>query len=123
MSERSFIPPAGPVAPADPAAPVFRVDKFLVPAAVLPDFLAQMQRIQGQVRDLPGCLRDLLLTRTGGNGEFNVVRLIEWADAQALTEALPVVQRRFMQQGIDPRAFTEKLGVRADFGFYARREA
>jgi hypothetical protein len=41
----------------DLAATVFRVDKFVVPAASLPAFFAKMREIQQVVRQMPGCRR------------------------------------------------------------------
>jgi hypothetical protein len=55
---------------AELSAAVFRVDKFIVPSASLPAFMARMKEIQQMVRALPGCRRDLLLQQTGGAGEL-----------------------------------------------------
>ena len=101
------------------AAAVFRVDKFIVPSASLPAFMARMKEIQQMVRALPGCRRDLLLQQAGGAGEFNVVRLIEWASAEAVTSALATMQQRFKDEGFDPTAFfVKQLGAKTDFGLY-----
>lgn len=71
------------------------------------------------VRELPGCRRDLLLQQTGGAGEFNVVRIIEWASTEAVTSALATMQQRFKDEGFDPTAFfVEQLGAKTDFGLY-----
>jgi hypothetical protein len=101
------------------AAAVFRVDKFIVPSASLPAFMARMKEIQQMVRELPGCRRDLLLQQTGGAGEFNVVRIIEWASTEAIEAALATMQRRFKEEGFDPTAFfVKQLGAKTDFGLY-----
>lgn len=100
------------------SACVFRVDKFVVPVAALHTFIEQMHHIQGLLRGQPGCQRDLLLTQTGGGAEFNVVRIIEWASAQAVADATAVVQKKFADEGFDPAAFANGLGVRTDLGFY-----
>jgi len=97
---------------------LFRIDKFIVPAAVRPAFIAQMQHIQATLRTLPGCLRTSVLDQTGGSGEFNVLTLVEWADAAAVAAATPVVQKMFADEGFDPAVFTRDAGVRADQGFY-----
>jgi hypothetical protein len=104
---------------AELAAAVFRVDKFIVPSASLPAFMARMKEIQQMVRALPGCRRDLLLQQTGGAGEFNVVRLIEWASTEAVTSALATMRQRFKDEGFDPTAFfVKQLGAKTDFGLY-----
>lgn len=103
---------------ADVSTAVFRVDKFVVPAAVLHTFIEQMRHIQGLLRNQPGCQRDLLLTQTGGAAEFNVVRIIEWSNAEAVAAATVVMQKKFADEGFDPAAFAKGLGIRTDLGFY-----
>ncbi|NVM88015.1 antibiotic biosynthesis monooxygenase family protein [Variovorax sp. SG517] len=100
------------------SGPVFRVDKFVVPAGVRAEFIAQMRRIQQTLRALPGCLRAHVLDQTGGNGEFNVLTLVEWADEQAVASAAEFVKKKFAEEGFDPVAFTSNAGVRPDQGFY-----
>lgn len=100
------------------SAPVFRIDKFVVPAETLAAFIAQMQRVQQTLRTLPGCLRAHVLNQTGGAGEFNVVTLVEWANAEAVAAAAASVKKKFADEGFDPVAFTKNAGVRSDLGFY-----
>lgn len=103
----------------DLATAVFRVDKFIVPTDSLPAFVAKMHEIQQVVRQMPGCQRDLLLQQSSGAGEFNVVRIIEWADTASVEAALASMQKRFKEEGFDPTAFfVRQLGARTDFGMY-----
>ena len=101
------------------SAPVFRIDKFVVPTDVRPAFIAQMQRIQETLRSLPGCRRTLVLDQTGGTGEFNVLTLVEGANEAAVASAAVFVKKKFADEGFDPAAFTRNAGVRSDQGFYA----
>ena len=110
--------PTNPSNPSNPSNPVFRIDKFVVPTDVLPSFVAQMQRVQQTLRTLPGCLRNHVLTQTGGPGEFNVITLVEWASEQAVAAAQIVVKKKFAQEGFDPVGFVQQNGVRADMGLY-----
>lgn len=106
------------------SATVHRIDKFVVPATVLPAFVGQMQRIQRILRTLPGCLGQKVLTQTGGSGEFNVLTVVEWEDADAVSAAQAFVQQKFAEEGFDPAAFVKANGIRADLGFYSvAREA
>ena len=98
-------------APFQPA--VLRVDKFNVPAEALRPFLNRMKRTQRTLRTLDGCLRAMLLTQTGGASGFNVVALVEWADAGALDAAQAFMRQRFEETGFDPAAFARALGVQA----------
>jgi heme-degrading monooxygenase HmoA len=100
------------------SGPVFRIDKFVVPAEARPEFIAQMQRIQQTLRTWPGCQRTYVLDQTGGSGEFNVVTLVEWASEQAVASAAEFVKKKFAEEGFDPVAFTKNAGVRSDQGFY-----
>jgi hypothetical protein len=101
------------------AASVFRVDKFIVPADALPTFMDQVRRTQRALDALAGCQQNLVLTQTAGPGEFNVVTLVEWADAQALAAAKAVMQQKYAEEGFDATAFMQRLGVRADMGLYS----
>lgn len=98
---------------------VFRVDKFAVPAGALPGFIERVHRIDRMLGAMPGCRQNLVLTQTGGAGEFNVVTLVEWASAQAMAAAQAVVQKNYADEGFDPASFMRALGVRADMGLYA----
>jgi hypothetical protein len=99
-------------------APLFRIDKFVVPAASLPEFLRRIRRTHDILDTLPGCLRNLILTQCGGPGEFNVVTLAEWADHVAVTNAASAIERQFQEERFDRKAFIERLGVRADLALY-----
>lgn len=100
------------------SASIHRIDKFVVPPETVPAFVAQMQRIQQTLRDLPGCLRQMVLTQSGGSGEFNVITLVEWESMEAVTRAQEVVQRQFAAEGFNPAEFVRERGIRADLGFY-----
>lgn len=104
----------------NPSAPVFRIDKFAVPAAALPAFLEQVHRVRQTLGALPGCQQNLVLTQTGGPGEFNVVTIVEWVNTQAVAAATAVMQKKYEEEGFDRSAFMQALGVRADLGLYSK---
>jgi heme-degrading monooxygenase HmoA len=97
---------------------VFRVDKFIVPAGALPAFMGRVHHTQHTLDTLPGCRQNLVLTQTGGTGEYNVVTLVEWASAEAMAAAHGLMQRKYAEEGFDPATFMQGLGVRADLGLY-----
>ena len=99
---------------------VFRIDKFAVPATALPDFMPRLRRIAGLLAQRPGCLQNLVLVASDPSAEFNVLTLVEWEDAQAMTSARAAVQAEYAQEGFDPAAFMRQLGVRADMGSFER---
>lgn len=106
--------------PLGSAASVFRVDNFSVPADKLTTFLEQLRRIQRTLWAIPGCHQNLVLTRTAGAGEFNVVTVVEWASAEAMVAAKGVMQKKYADEGFDPPSFMHKLGVRVDVGVYSK---
>ena len=99
---------------------VFRIDKFAVPAGTMPDFLPRLHRIDGLLAGQPGCLQHRVLMATDAATEFNVLTLVEWADAAAMAAARAAVQAQYAQEGFDPAAFMRHLGVRADMGSFER---
>jgi heme-degrading monooxygenase HmoA len=106
-------------ASAGASASVFRIDKFVVPADALPAFIERVHRIQRTLDALPGCQQNLVLTQTGGTGEFNVVTVLEWVSAEAMVAAKAAVQKKYAEEGFDPTSFMQRLGVRADMGLYS----
>lgn len=107
-------------APSNSSGAVFRVDKFVVPAAALEVFLTRLRQVHALLVELPGSLQRHILTQTGGPGEFNVVTLLEWADAGAMAAAQEIVQKSFAAEGYDPQKMLVELGIRADQGFYRK---
>ena len=103
------------------SASVFRVDTFVVPADALPTFIEQVRRIQQMLSSVPGRQQNLVLTQTEGSREFNVMTLVGWVSTEAMVAAKAVMQGRYAEEGFDPPAFMQRLGVRANIGLY--REA
>jgi hypothetical protein len=102
----------------NPNPSVFRIDKFVVPPAAMSAFMARVFRIQRLLGALPGCKQNLVLTQTGGPGEFNVVTLVEWASAQAMSDAKSSIDAQYAGEGFDPASFMTSLGVRGDLALY-----
>ena len=101
------------------SAPVFRIDRFQVPAAAAAPFLARLHHIRELLAPQPGCRQNLVLTEAGQAGALRVITLVEWASPEAMAAARASVQRCYADQGFDPKDFMRQLGVEADFGVYA----
>lgn len=97
---------------------IFRIDKFVVPPAAMLAFMARVQRTRNILSTLPGCRQNLVLTQTGGPGEFNVITIVEWANAEAFADARSAMEERYAREGFDPGSFMRSLGVRGDLGLY-----
>lgn len=100
------------------SASVFRIDTFVVPADALLTFIEQIRHIQKILNTVPGCQKNLVLTKTEGSKEFNVMTIVEWASTDAMLAAKAVMQGRYAKEGFDPPAFMQRLGVRATIGLY-----
>ncbi|WP_430391561.1 antibiotic biosynthesis monooxygenase [Dyella sp. 20L07] len=98
--------------------PVYRIDRFNVPAHALSAFMERLRHTQNVLDEQPGCRQNLVLTQADLAGEFNVMTMVEWSDESALSAAKAVMQQRYMQERFDPAAFMQGLGVQADLGFY-----
>ncbi|SHL57360.1 antibiotic biosynthesis monooxygenase [Rhodanobacter sp. OK091] len=104
--------------PASHAASIFRIDRFVVPAEALPAFMERLRFTQKTLDTVPGCKQNLVLKQDGSPGVFNIITLVEWSDAEAVTAAKATMQAKYTEEGFDPAAFIQKLGVQADMGVY-----
>lgn len=104
--------------PISQAASIFRVDRFVVPAEALPAFMERLRFTQQTLDTVPGCKQNLVLKQEGGPGEFNIITLVEWSDAEAITAAKATMQAKYAEDGFDPVAFMQQLSVQADMGVY-----
>lgn len=93
---------------------VYRVDRFAVPPDSLPAFLERVRQMDRLLATQPGCKQHLVLTQTQGPGEFNVVTIVEWADAEVMAAARATMQAHYAREGFDPPSFMKTLGVRGD---------
>lgn len=98
---------------------LFRIDKFIVPPAAMAPFLARVQHVKDLLDTVPGCKQNLMLTQNGGPGEYNVVTIVEWENADAVSHAQAFMKQRYAEEAFDPAAYMISLGVRADLGMYA----
>jgi heme-degrading monooxygenase HmoA len=105
------------------ASSVFKIDRFAVPPPSLPAFIERVRYIDGVLAELPGCKQHQVLIQTAEASEsterINVVTIVEWQDEKALAAAKEIARTKYVQAGFDPKAFMEKLGVRADMGLYS----
>lgn len=101
-----------------PSEPIYRIDKFIVPAAARDRFIERLRATYRALDDAEGCQRNLVLEQVSGAGEFNIVTFVEWRDAAAYEIARTASQERHAATGFDPKQFMDELGVKADLGNY-----
>lgn len=98
--------------------PVYRIDRFNVPATALSAFMERLQATQRTLDQLPGCRQNLVLRQPDLAGEFNVMTVVEWTDESHMAAAKAAMQASYAQARFDPAAFMQQLGVQADLGVY-----
>lgn len=100
-------------------ASIFRVDKFIVPAAARDAFVERLKTIQALLDGLEGCLQNLVLEQVSGPGTFNFVTIVEWASQEAMENARRIAAAEYARTNFDPQAFMQQLGIAADMGNYS----
>lgn len=99
-------------------APVYRIDRFVVPPAALDAFMDRVQRTQAALGGLAGCRTNLVLnSREGDAGR--VVTIVEWESSAAFDAAKAVMMKKYAAEGFDPAAFIRGNGIQADLGVYS----
>ncbi len=98
---------------------VYRVDKFVVPAAARAEFMARVAMIKGMLEAMPGCRQNLVLEQVSGPGAFNVVTFVEWESAGALESAKAAVAACYKEMNFNPQEAVTRLGITADMANYS----
>jgi heme-degrading monooxygenase HmoA len=98
--------------------PVYRIDKFVVPEAAKPEFLARVEETHRILRNCPGFVRDDVFEQYAGSGRFNLMTLVEWDSQEAIEDAIHAVEAARKAEGFDPRALMTRLGISADMALY-----
>lgn len=103
---------------ADKSNRVYRLDRFLVPAAAREEFLSRVQVTHEILRRQHGFLQDFLIEQKLDSGDYAIATLVEW-DSQATVErAVPVVKAAHERMGFNPGEFIARLGIKPEIGFY-----
>ena len=97
---------------------VYRVDKFVVPAAAREEFLRRVEETHQLLRRQPGFIRDAILEQVSGPGRFNIVTIAEWESQEAIDAARTVVSKAQVERGFDPQETMRRLSIEADIANY-----
>jgi heme-degrading monooxygenase HmoA len=98
---------------------LYRIDKFIVPAAARTAFLERVAATSRVLHEQKGFRRELVLEQSSGPGAFNFVTVVEWEDGAAVEPAASAVARAHAEQGFDRQAFLAENGIRADIACYS----
>ena len=99
---------------------LYRVDKFVVPAAAREEFLGRVFQTHEVLRKQPGFVQDFLLEQVSGPGEFNIVTIAEWESEDFVAGARAAVEALHRSTNLDPQQLFSRLGIKADLGNYQR---
>ena len=98
--------------------PVFRIDKFIVPATTKDLFLERLTGTHKALDTATGCEQNFILEQVDGPGQYNIVTFVKWKNREHYEAARLVAVSRQAEEGFHPAAFMEELGVVADLANY-----
>ncbi len=96
------------------------IDQFVVPEAVVEEFLRQVHFSANIVKTRPGFIEGHVFRRTAGDGRVNVVTTAVWASQAAMDEARKAIPLEFAKIGFSPPEIMKKLGIQIERGVYGR---
>jgi hypothetical protein len=94
------------------SSPVYRINKFAVPAAGREEFVGLLERTHAVMRAQRGFVRDVIVEQESGGGESSFVALIELAGTDAVERITAAIAERDRASGLDRKAFASRLGIR-----------
>jgi hypothetical protein len=107
----------------DPSADsgrVYRIDKFVVPAASRGEFLDRVAKTHDLLRRQQGFVDAMVAEQISGPGAFNVVTVVQWERAEVIDRVAAEVAKWHAETGFDREALVVRLGIRADIATYRR---
>lgn len=99
---------------------IYKVDKFVVPSSAKEAFLNKVHETHNRLKEQPGFVRDFILEKSEGPGEFNLVTLVEWENSEAIEKAKQVIKEGNRKSGFDPQEFQKSLGITSDIADYRK---
>jgi heme-degrading monooxygenase HmoA len=100
------------------AQSVFRIDRFVVPAAAETEFLAAVTETNTVFEAMDECLQLHVLKQDGQSGGYNYITVAEWASADAIPKARAAVAAKHKAMSLDPPELFARLHIKAELGFY-----
>ena len=97
---------------------VIFIDKFLVPAPAMGEFMDRVNINRKMISTMTGFIEDEAYKRKDENGNIIMITVAVWQNMQALQAAKTNVQKRYTQEGFDPAEFMQRLHITMDRGVY-----
>jgi heme-degrading monooxygenase HmoA len=101
-----------------PSDRVYRLDRFVVPAAAREEFLTRVSHTHEILRRQAGFVQDFLLERSDEDGATIIVTMVEWDSRETVDRVVPIVQAAHREMGFNPKETIARLGIKAEFGMY-----
>jgi hypothetical protein len=102
----------------DKAERVYRLDRFVVPAAAREEFLMRVNQTHEILRSQAGFLQDFLLERPGEDDATIIITMVEWESQATVDRVIPIVQAAHRDMSFSPKETIARLGVTAEIGMY-----
>jgi heme-degrading monooxygenase HmoA len=97
---------------------VFRIDRFIVPAASEMEFLSVVTEINSILERMDGCLQHRVLKQDGASGDYNYVTVVEWMSFAAFQKAREAVVAKHKAMNLDPQEMLTRLQIKGELGNY-----
>jgi heme-degrading monooxygenase HmoA len=97
---------------------VFRIDRFVVPAASEAEFLSVVTETNTVFEGIHGCLQHHVLKQEGASGDCNYITVVEWVSFAAVQKAREAVVAKHKAMNLDPQEMFTRLQIKAELGNY-----
>jgi predicted ester cyclase/heme-degrading monooxygenase HmoA len=97
---------------------VIFIDRFVIPANSLDEFIKQTNYNRGFIKGLPGFVRDNAYESRNDKGDILFTTTAVWENEEALNKAKEAVQAEYKRIGFNPSELLKRLGITMDRGVY-----
>jgi heme-degrading monooxygenase HmoA len=98
---------------------VFRIDRFVVPAAAEVEFLSTVAETNTVFDGMDGCLQRHVLGQERASAENTYITIVEWASFAAIQKAREAATAKHKQMNLNPQEMFQRLQIKAELGNYA----
>jgi heme-degrading monooxygenase HmoA len=103
----------------NPDQSVFRIDRFVVPAAAEAEFLAAVTETNSVFEAMEECLQlRVVKQQEGSSGSCNYITVAQWASSDAIPKARAAVAVKHKAMNLNPQELFARLNIKAELGYY-----
>jgi heme-degrading monooxygenase HmoA len=97
---------------------VFRIDRFVVPAAAEAEFVGVVTETNAVFEGMEGCLEHHVLKQEQASGDCNYITVVEWVSFAAIQKAREAVMAKHKAMNLNPQEMFARLQIKAELGNY-----